>query len=1051
MLVKKIFIFFLSLFILTCQSFQKEEKREFYYTDEKKEKELWNEVLIQTERKNFERARVLIQRLPHKNKPENLKVLGNYYEKIQDYSRALEIYKLAYNVQKDIEVGLTISKLFALLGDTEQAISFLEKLKQDFRGNSEVLIQLGVLYKTTQPEVAEKIFQELLEQDSKNEKLNLHYLDSLLLQKKYEHAADYLQSIKNKTFSKEFLYLWEIHFQLERAKTAIQKKDFSTAIQSLSVAYDLDAENEELGYELVNLLCENREFSRAEKVITEMKDLEWKFLALGIYFFHKNDLEQSLEYLQQGYQTYSSNSEYPKQLGNFFFFLGDLKKAKTYFHEARNKNPYDSLTSFQLGLIAIEENLLELAEREFQKAQKLGDVNSKNFLLVLKILKTNNESEILSLEAQIKNQDLSEWKEIFFKLVGNFFYKRKNFLKAKIYYKTIVEENPNSFYALLKLFEIAQLERNFKVATQYEKLLLSLVQNDSEKKKLYLKVKNKFLNLKQKKLAISKSFLRYATPQEIMQMYLMDSKESLFEILEYLEEIGERKKGLEILKMLNQSNPEFAEIVGVYLWKVGEKLKALEMFENLKKINNNFFIEYNLGFIYLESNPQRALEHFFNSLSMNSDYYFIYLGIAKAYFLLKDYEKSKEYLGFAKEKFGDTELVLFNLGLLELETGNYTSARKIFLQLKKKYNTADSLYGLALISERENHLNLAKRYLIRAIKKEEKIEYFEKLIQITKDEDSEEIENYKIYFQARFPNSFLVKKFIHQEDDLLIYKLNLQFHLNNFQILGLVENNLFFIKNSKLYCIDVFNSNPKWSYEFSEDILRTHIIFSGVLVYTSSKNLFFFDLLSGELLWRRKLFISHLENIDGVFSAFLIVQLESGIRKLYKLSQTGNILNDLVLDKNELILIDQLENIYLLKEDSNLFNLFELKEDWISQKLKVWMDKVQVLATGRKGLYLKTMENLELISKGKIQNLGTISFENCFEFEEEFFCKVQKKFFSFSSNWSEVQSKTILQRLKFFTCNESKCLEELLAEKNLPFLLKKGKFFLFEMRKSKKH
>lgn len=1043
-----------ALFSLSfCQSVEQQQKEKFYYTDQKTEEEIWNEISINIQKKDFSKIQSQISKLSHKNNPKYLQILGDYFFEQKDYEKSLEFYSSSYKLQKEVSLGLRISENLIILAQLEEALSFLEKMKEDFGEQTQIILQLGVLYKQNEPHKAEKIFENLLTRKIEEEKIHLHYLDSLLLQGKYEKVENYLQNIKQKSFARNFLYIWEVHFYIEQARHFLEKNQISSAIQSLAIAHGIASENEELTFELVNLLCKVGEFTKAEKLISEMKDLEWKFLALGVYFFYKKDFEQSLEYLEEGNLNYPNNSEYKKQLGNLFFYLGDIAKAKIYFYEGKKLNPKDSFFPLMLGKIALEENLLEVASLEFQIARNLGSDNAKLLYKFSYCLLKETKKELEMCEKELIEISHFEEKIVFLNLFGNFYFKKQNFTKAKTFFQLSLKEK-TQFFVLLKLYEISNLEGNLKEQNEYEKKILSIIKENPEKKEIFVKFKNKFFITK-KTENLSRSNLKNFSSLEIIQTYLKPLDFSkLQEIITFLEEIDQKQKALEILRLLIQENSNLEEFYGVYLAKLGETWKAFEIFKNLQSKENNYFIEYNLGYILLKTNPSHALEHFFESLKLNSNYLFTYLGIAKAYYSLYDYEKAKYYLALAKEKFGEKEVILWNLGFLELSQGDLKQAKSIFLEMKRKYSSSDAFYGLALVAEKQENYNLVKKYLFQAIKKEEKKEYLEKLLKILEQENSPEFTKYQDLLLKKFPKSSVFKELKLSDKDIVIYEAKFPFSTKEIKSLNVTNDSLYVVIKNKLYCLEKKSFAPKWSQVLAEEVWASYFFELGILIQTSKNQFFFFDKLTGELLWERKFIVSKIEKIEGHFTLFMIVVLENKIRKLYQLDYRGNIINDLVLDFNEEFYLDLEEKPYILSRTNDNTIFYELSPNWKKQKIKKWKGlEIQFLAKGKNGIYFQTPKGIELVSS-KIQK--NFPYPICadwkiVEFEEEIYSICLEKVFKFENDWKQLNKKALLSKLKFLECSEINCLLSLLKEKNHQILQKEKLYFLEMLLNSSKN
>lgn len=100
------------------------------------------------------------------------------------------------------------------------------------------------------------------------------------------------------------------------------------------------------------------------------KKTAYDYMGLGIIARKRNQIKQAEEYLQKAVQLAPQDALMNRELGRFYYDVGEFSEAKTYLEKALNLNPRDYMAVFFHARLLDSENHVFEAEREYQKVLK---------------------------------------------------------------------------------------------------------------------------------------------------------------------------------------------------------------------------------------------------------------------------------------------------------------------------------------------------------------------------------------------------------------------------------------------------------------------------------------------------------------------------------------------------------------------------------------------------------------------------------------------------------------------------------------------------------
>ncbi len=356
----------------------------------------------------------------------NVKI-ASIYNTLDNYGKACVYYENALKLKDDYQTKISLGKSYKKQEQPLKAIKVFEDVVAEDKDNLLIKYQLGKLYLQTQKsKKAKQIFKELTQKDSENP--NYSYCLGLAykqLNKRNLKINSFLEAYRKDT----------THFKsVEKlAKNFVFLHDKDSAVLFIDKGLKLRPRNINLNKLKINDL------------------------------FIKKDYKNALKYLQN-IDSLKANDYYAKKmLGQVYFQMDSLEKAKKYFKKAFKIDNTDFDCYTYLGKISLEQKDLAMAKMNFYLATFVG-------------------------------KDPRD--EPYYEL-GKVFYKLKKPKKALQNFKKAVEESSKNRQAL---FELAKLSDDYykdkKIAYELYKKYLNYFENLDKKTDVF--VKNRLSAIKEK-------------------------------------------------------------------------------------------------------------------------------------------------------------------------------------------------------------------------------------------------------------------------------------------------------------------------------------------------------------------------------------------------------------------------------------------------------------------------------------------------------------------------------------------------------------------------
>jgi len=918
-------VFFLIFF--SCQTTQIPFQSKILYTSHKKEKELWIEFRIALEKKDFTKVENLLKKFNSTEDPEKLFLIGKYYFDVLEFEKAKTFLEKSFFHEPKLESGILLSQTYSLLGQPKESIKILNVLNSSYPNSREIQFHLALHYKSQKKYFkAEKILQELINQDFNSFDYKFHYLDVLLLQNKYEKANLWLEIISNSLSSNQKNKLktyWYVNSLTEKAKKNFESKNFKSSIEDLEKAYELDPYNGELAYTLVKLLCKQNQLSRAEEIISDMEISSWKYLSLGEYFFTKSNWIQAEEFWKEGITLYPNYKDFYINLSWMYWNLNDKNSAKFYAILGEKQNKTEPVFHFLLGLFYIDELQFELALEEFEEAKNLGYGNEVTdaiqiVKLFIIIKNKNNTEDIEALERVLNETENKKLKTIAFSTLGYYYMEKKDYEKAKNFYQKVLDIDSKSFSAYFGLLKIYRQEENLEYINQTYYKIQEIIKGNKILKEKYTQFLNS-LDLQEKKyIDYNLSKIINSSVNEILELYLQNPNLNLlYQILQELEKLQKKEKIFLLLSNLSELDSSYREIQATYHFKYGDYQKAEELFTYLRETKNNYYVEYHLGLIFQRTDVLKSLENFTVSMKLNPEFAPSCLALANSYVKINNYSKAIEQFNNCKKKFPNFDLIYYNLGIALLEVGDISEAEKNFLEMKEKFpKSPEAYYGLYLTAKKLNDKN--------------KLFYYYKLHQRF-------IKNSKNHYELETKQAY---KIIHLLDKPKFTPI-------------VIDNYIYIPYENSLQKFHISSQKLIWRISIPEGYKEIFPSMFGILLYYPNNTFLFLDKENGIILFNKKIISKNIEKIVSCEKIIFSVVLPSNIRKLYELNLNGNLTFDLLLEQNENWDIDQNSRVYLWKKDDKSYIVNYLDFKWEKKFLnRIYETNLEFLGRFSKGIFL---------------------------------------------------------------------------------------------------
>lgn len=351
--------------------------------------------------------KLALEKLQQSKKPslDQLEKIASIYQKVSNYSKAIEFYEKAYALEPSDKLKEQIGRSHQLTGNADKAIELYQEV---LKANPENLLLKYALAKLYISERKVKKGIELLEELSKQDKTNPNYL-----------------------------------YQLGVAYEKLGKKEFFNSMNSFLNAYRIDSLHLKSIYKLAKFYRDLKFKDSTTLFINKgltinPKSINFNQLKAQDAFLNK-DFETSLKHLKRledlGFKTKFTNELY----GLVYLNLEDYKKAEGYFLKAQRMDFKDNGLRYNLGLAYEGLKDYKKAEMSYMMSTVTPkEPLDKNYLklgMVQLVLKQPKKA-LRSFELGLKNNSRNHNLQYQLALVSDSYYKDKK-IALKHYEKYI--------------------------------------------------------------------------------------------------------------------------------------------------------------------------------------------------------------------------------------------------------------------------------------------------------------------------------------------------------------------------------------------------------------------------------------------------------------------------------------------------------------------------------------------------------------------------------------------------------------------------------------
>jgi tetratricopeptide (TPR) repeat protein len=193
-----------------------------------------------------------------------------------------------------------------------------------------------------------------------------------------------------------------------------------------------------------------------------------------------DDLEkEEMNLAQELFRDFPNNDEAIVLIGNLYRKRGNTIEAVRLWEQALQMNPHRLDVYRNIGLVALEKEEYEKAVNAFKKGLEIDrSVSELRSELARAFMETGRYAEVIELIE--KEAESSPPSDFYYFLLGQAYYKLKDFDKAKYYYEKTIELRPDHTHAFYGLSSVcAKLQQPDK-AKEYMAVFTKLKAKDME-------------------------------------------------------------------------------------------------------------------------------------------------------------------------------------------------------------------------------------------------------------------------------------------------------------------------------------------------------------------------------------------------------------------------------------------------------------------------------------------------------------------------------------------------------------------------------------------
>ncbi|MBD3193197.1 MAG: tetratricopeptide repeat protein [Candidatus Heimdallarchaeota archaeon] len=646
-------------------------------------------------------------------------LLGHFYEKQGETTKAQELYKLALNKKEKITKEFDEQIKFFRKNDRFDLalilLELIEKLSDDKVSVFELLAKthanLGNLRESL------SYYQRAYSLDSQSPQIQCGYGVQLYKNGELSAAINNLQEVIHKqAFNGDALFYLGLAF--------LEKDDDPKIINYLEELKSTSKINSLLDLVLANLYLFKEEFDKGISILneytpSELKSPRMKFLyhrGHGKFSFHYYDYSRAIPHIEKALNYDPTDVELKKIQGFSYLRLGDYFTADEILTEASKFYPDDSEVKAALKLIEkIQSEEISIIIKEEEISTKLD----KNWQMIFNVASGRKKPKMTWLSTITK---IPEEQIIHQALINGFFIdhgslfiiseeitkairdahlyeSRKNYGKTATLYEQIIDFTPYDTRRWLNLSSFYERANKWRKAIS---TIMRAIERNPDSKLLQKALVKCWLNkgsyFQEKGNFIEAGEAYYQAinlDPKIKVQYREEIIDNWLKLSLLLKSQGELKMALEALYEGINTFPDCGKIyffIGMTNLQLGNHEKIVEAMENAVKYEPELVLANCILAVYsLYENKKEASIKYFSEVAKSptidsiQNYY-----VGKAYFKFGLYDEAITAFNKVSDEVDEYLEVLYHQGLAYERSDQSSEAKKVFkkalkLARKKKY------------------------------------------------------------------------------------------------------------------------------------------------------------------------------------------------------------------------------------------------------------------------------------------------------------------------------------------------------------------------------
>jgi tetratricopeptide (TPR) repeat protein len=644
----------------------------------------------------------------YQDNPQNYFLLyktGKAFLKLGNIDKALEYFlKADKKISDNYEIKKDLIRLFIIKGNNIKAEKILEEISPFIKSDPEYYFLAGDINLVSKnSEKACQMYKQAVLFSKGSARSFIKLAIALYETQNYDEADKYiLNIIKNYIISPEDKILLSDYF-------------FITGELNSSENYILEAlSSDNANLQFKNHLCsfylKTQQIAKACKVLEKYikeypSNVRFKLLLADALIFEK-DIKRAEALLEEIKNSGTKDLfEYNLIMGKLWLFKGKNSYAVSYLKEACEKKSYLVNGNFLLGCAYFAGGQLKLAEKSFTKALVLAPRHLES-LYSMSLLHYKQKEYKLSLQYLDKIKDSDFFNPKYNILRGLCFFDQGDYKKAAEFFLEAfeVQGDLSSGFYLGKAKEALEdydsaIEIYKKVLDNYAfneevfyRYILLLQKTNNKKAALRELDKHISLNCKNPEKNYVFACLAIKLNQTDKAEKLLEdalNKDFAFEgtylkLASVYKNLGKYNDEEKILTKCTEKYPSCLECVlelGEYYYKRNNLEKAVFVYEKgIKFCSNSAILMSNYAWVLSVTGKDLdlALDYGRKAYELEPDEAFICDTLGYIYYLKKAYSQSLWMLEKAEEINPENWALKYHLGLLYLETGKLSKAKKSF-------------------------------------------------------------------------------------------------------------------------------------------------------------------------------------------------------------------------------------------------------------------------------------------------------------------------------------------------------------------------------------